>query len=28
VQTVLPPNAEDGVAQLLEELARSNGRYT
>jgi Cof subfamily protein (haloacid dehalogenase superfamily) len=28
VQTVLPPNAEDGVAQLLEELVRSNGRYT
>jgi hypothetical protein len=25
---VLPPNAEDGVAQLLEELARSNGRCT
>jgi Cof subfamily protein (haloacid dehalogenase superfamily) len=26
VQMVLPPNAEDGVAQLLEDLARSNGR--
>ena len=28
VQMVLPPNEEDGVAQLLEELARRNGRYT
>jgi Cof subfamily protein (haloacid dehalogenase superfamily) len=28
VQLVLPPNAEDGVAQLLEELARNNGTYS
>lgn len=27
VQMVLPPNEEDGVAQLLEQLARSNGRH-
>jgi hydroxymethylpyrimidine pyrophosphatase-like HAD family hydrolase len=28
VQLVLPSNADDGVAQLLEELAHNNGRYT